>query len=378
MRKSERIAPVADDSRNGRESNGEETDLSKTNMDKELRRYHLTKKVGRRASSTLMQHSATLKKGRTLIVGGTQGESKFGDEGVGEDSHSLFTAFLADIENIENQQNPTPELSKLNQSDSSRGKALNFSKMKSQRLRQNPRYQNAKCIVFPDDPLKIFWNFLMIISILYSVVITPLTAAFPDSFERFWKYPEYALDFVFIFDILFNLLVFAYKLDDGVCIVDHKKIALSYLMGWFLIDIFSAVPLNWIELFTNDIMNNNVQNFARYLKLPRIYRIFRLTRVAKLLKEKKEVYSLSEFLKMPPGFERLISSLSFNLVVFHVVCCLWITLASTDQDNPDNWILRLGFLDESAFDLYIISFYWTVQTVFTVGTNFRLFGLTCK
>jgi len=38
-----------------------------------------------------------------------------------------------------------------------------------------------------------------------------------------------------------------------------------------------------------------------------------------------------------------------------------------DSDDIDNWKFRLGFNDLSPLELYLISFYWTVQTVVTVG-----------
>jgi hypothetical protein len=38
-----------------------------------------------------------------------------------------------------------------------------------------------------------------------------------------------------------------------------------------------------------------------------------------------------------------------------------------DSDNVDNWVTRLGYIDYSPWERYLISFYWTIQTVVTVG-----------
>lgn len=41
--------------------------------------------------------------------------------------------------------------------------------------------------------------------------------------------------------------------------------------------------------------------------------------------------------------------------------------ADFNSSDTDNWIYRLDKVDEGPLYLYIFSFYWTIQTVFTVG-----------
>ena len=42
-------------------------------------------------------------------------------------------------------------------------------------------------------------------------------------------------------------------------------------------------------------------------------------------------------------------------------------MAKLEDLSPDSWVVRLGYIDSSNFELYIISFYWTLTTVTTVG-----------
>ena len=42
-------------------------------------------------------------------------------------------------------------------------------------------------------------------------------------------------------------------------------------------------------------------------------------------------------------------------------------MAKLEDLSPDSWVVRLGYVDSSNFELYIISFYWTLTTVTTVG-----------
>jgi len=49
----------------------------------------------------------------------------------------------------------------------------------------------------------------------------------------------------------------------------------------------------------------------------------------------------------------------------HVSACLYILLAELESDHDNNWVLNEGNLD--GIDLYVISVYFVVTTVATVG-----------
>ena len=51
----------------------------------------------------------------------------------------------------------------------------------------------------------------------------------------------------------------------------------------------------------------------------------------------------------------------------HLCACFWYFMAKIEDFSPDSWVVRLGYIDSSSLELYIISFYWTLTTVTTVG-----------
>jgi len=68
--------------------------------------------------------------------------------------------------------------------------------------------------------------------------------------------------------------------------------------------------------------------------------------------------------------ERLIYFITFFLIMNHLIACLYIYIAKiqlTEYDNLDNWIDRMGYVDASDSFIYISSFYWTLETITTVG-----------
>ena len=66
-------------------------------------------------------------------------------------------------------------------------------------------------------------------------IITPFRVAFVDSDATSWNVIDYMFDGLFAFDILMNFIS-AYHDKNNRLVVDMKKIAKNYLLGWFIID----------------------------------------------------------------------------------------------------------------------------------------------
>ena len=118
---------------------------------------------------------------------------------------------------------------------------------------------------------------------------------------------------------------------------------------------------------------------ARIARMGRLYKIaklLRLFRVLKIMKDKSKLLKqIHEILKIGAGFE----SLFFFLIVFflctHIGACMWLTIASLEMDFRETKDYKTTWLEEhyesgnynSSLSLYGISYYWTIQTISTVG-----------
>jgi len=65
---------------------------------------------------------------------------------------------------------------------------------------------------------------------------------------------------------------FAFYDDHDEVIDDRKKIAMTYIQGWFTIDLFTILPISQI-LNTTDY-----GNLARIARLPKLYRLIKILR----------------------------------------------------------------------------------------------------
>lgn len=102
-------------------------------------------------------------------------------------------------------------------------------------------------IIYPDNNYKRYWDVLVAILLVISVVTTPVDLAFPSYSEDDdgYKYFIYTIDFLFLFDIIINFNSafenHLLELED-----DRKAIILNYLKLWFFIDFFSIFPFELI------------------------------------------------------------------------------------------------------------------------------------
>ena len=112
--------------------------------------------------------------------------------------------------------------------------------------------------------------------------------------------------------------------------------------------------------------------FVRIARIPRLYKLLKMTRlmrILKIIKERNKIFRyFSEVFKLNTGFERVVIAILLILIFCHVVACLWYILNDIELDNDYViWIYMNGLIDGNVADLYIACFYFTVQTVVTVG-----------
>jgi hypothetical protein len=119
--------------------------------------------------------------------------------------------------------------------------------------------------------------------------------------------------------------------------------------------------------------NTRINSLGRIIRLPKLYRLIRMTKFFKKTSSKnnKSKYGMAKYLqeklKLKANLERLLYFLLGFLMLTHISACMWYFIAKLDNFSPETWVARLGYLDQSYYDLYIIAIYWTLTTVTTVG-----------
>lgn len=76
---------------------------------------------------------------------------------------------------------------------------------------------------------------------------------------------------------------------------------------------------------------------------------------------------LTKYFGLKPAGERLILFFMFVLLFTHLMSCFWYFSSKFEDTSPNTWVYRLGLRESEPYELYIVSFYYILTTITTVG-----------
>lgn len=218
-------------------------------------------------------------------------------------------------------------------------------------------------IFHPDGKFKIYWNALILLFTIYSILVEPYQMAFEVDQLRSLFILELTIDFLFFIDMIISFFTGYY--DEKLSVeTSLKKIFLRYLKSWFILDLITCFPL---QLFFQGFNYNSALRMAGFKRLWKIVRVAKLLRFIKILKNRDQRKNIHLAFKLSIQLERLMFFLLFIGFMIHLITCFWVFIGNLYLEDGDNWIVVFGFHDYLNFDLYVVAIYWSVTTLVTVG-----------
>ncbi|XP_070399951.1 voltage-gated inwardly rectifying potassium channel KCNH2-like [Nothobranchius furzeri] len=235
---------------------------------------------------------------------------------------------------------------------------------------QTPRIH--KWTVLHYSPFKAVWDWLILLLVIYTAILTPYSAAFllNDQEEVAQQNCGYScsplnvldliVDIMFIIDIIINFRTTYVNSNDEV--VSHPlRIAVHYFKGWFLIDMVAAIPFDLL-------IYRNGEETTTLIGLLKTARLLRLVRVARKLDRYSEYGAAVLFLLM----------CTFALIA-HWLACIWYAIGNVEMNGSIGWLHTLGdqlgkqYNDSirgsgpSIKDKYVTALYFTFSSLTSVG-----------
>lgn len=195
---------------------------------------------------------------------------------------------------------------------------------------------------------------------LYSSIVTPYYIAFIDETSHlgFFDIMETLIDFSFIIDILiicntsFNRTI---EEENPTLLKSHCEILRNYAKSWLLIDVLSSVP---ISLLMFNLQNRVINNAIRPIKFLRLVKLIKF--------QNSEVVQKATLKLFSHGTTSIALFLVLAILFSHIFSCIWYLFPKL-FDSTENWVYQLGHMNKTKFQLYGISFYFSVSTLLTVG-----------
>ena len=146
-------------------------------------------------------------------------------------------------------------------------------------MRMRFRIGRKKYMFYPEDQFLDSWNSYITLVLLFTAIVAPIKVAFVEDETQIWHFINFIVDFSFLIDILvtFNS---AFINEETLMIVDNRNlISITYLSGWFWIDVLSIIPF---DLIANS--QNNMNSMMKLLRISRMYKLIKLTRLIRMVK----------------------------------------------------------------------------------------------
>ena len=210
----------------------------------------------------------------------------------------------------------------------------------------------SKGIISPFNAAHICWDLFVSFLLLVTLITLPLGLAF-EQLSADVYYFNLTVDCIFILDIIksFNT---GYVNSDDIEVMDRYSVTKSYLLGWFIPDLCSSVPIEFIlktiganssedQLVgrtTKTLKMLRLMRMAKLLRLMRVSRVFVYLRYARRLVEDK--------LKIPLSDATIkLSRLFIAYLVFaHWIACLFFMICRLYEFPSNSWAYKTLHLSE--------------------------------
>ena len=213
--------------------------------------------------------------------------------------------------------------------------------------------------------IKIF-DILIFISSMFSFIFVPyiLSRNFFLSKEiNCYNVILMIIDAFYIIDVILNFFRAYHTFDDHL-IRRTRKIFFHYFKTWFFIDLIQAFPF---FSFFYLLEKKQSYKFLQINPLLHILLMLKIIKLYKMLNDNTTISNFSEILSKNETIDNhgsVIMTIFIFLFFLNMTVCIFIFLG---LNSYPNWIIKLNIQDEPYIKVYIISAYFVIVTITTVG-----------
>mmetsp|Transcript_36652 Transcript_36652/g.85928 ORF Transcript_36652/g.85928 Transcript_36652/m.85928 type:complete len:915 (+) Transcript_36652:28-2772(+) len=223
------------------------------------------------------------------------------------------------------------------------------------------------CMMRPSSSLRLNWDILGVLFILYDVITIPIFLAFNPQDNGFTVAMFWLVLSFWTCDIILSFNTGIYK--GGVEEMRRWPVAVSYLRSWFILDLM-VVGVDWSVFVISNVQRQQGISMARVSKTVRTIRIIRSLRLLRIFKVKRlmeyiQDHITSEFLQI---ILKMANLMFVVLLINHNIACIWYFIGDgIDGLVHNGWVQVGGFYERSQIYSYFTALHWSL-TQFTTGS----------
>ncbi|KAI8464208.1 MAG: hypothetical protein J3K34DRAFT_462033 [Monoraphidium minutum] len=216
-------------------------------------------------------------------------------------------------------------------------------------------------VIDPRGGFRKRWDLLLLLEVAFLVIMVPFVMCFGITYgtNQPISIIELVIDVTFLADIWLSFRTGILDMRTHTVDTDHRTIARRYLRTWFLPDLLTALPYEWLLLGGAELVQ-----LVKAVRLMKILRMLRLVKLVKLGRSSLLMHHIAH--KLGPHLLQLAKLCLAAATLTHYITCFFYYAALLEGDGP-NWASDFKVQDKSTAIKYVSSLYWTVSTLGTVG-----------
>ena len=224
-------------------------------------------------------------------------------------------------------------------------------------------------VLHPKYRGKIQWDSFVGSLILYSIIVVPVQIAFSTPMQGALRWWDLTVDFVFFLDIIICFRTGYFSDEEDAVITVPSKIYSNYMKTWFMIDLLSSIPFEFI--INQSISQSHIG--VSSIRLLKSIRLVRLLKLARLVKLSRYVSLIEDYVGISPATFDLASLFVQIIFIAHILGCIWWGLGIVMSEPGNGWMddpygyLHGSIRDSDLFTKYVCSIYFIFTTLATVG-----------
>ena len=229
-----------------------------------------------------------------------------------------------------------------------------------------------------NQEVNIFFIYDMIITfaVFYSLLFIPYEIAYSFCLcsinNTIITIVNNLIEVLFFIDLIVNCFIGYYTKEEEIFLKVNLKSIYNYIFGWFFLDFLATLPINlFIFFYCNKYSiqichtyekGNNI-NLILLLKCLKSLKIFKIIKMKKnhFLTLVKEKISNNDFCD---NIYYILREILFVFFFIHMISCIYIFIG---RHTFPGWIYQNEFQNSSFSNLYMISIYYIITTLTTVG-----------
>ena len=246
----------------------------------------------------------------------------------------------------------------------------------------------ANTVIHPFNPLHTAWDCFVCFILLVVLWMLPLTLAFQEVYNA-TLVTNITIDIIFGIDLVKQFRT-GFLTKDDVVIMDSKIIALTYLKGWFLVDLISILPID--AIITIVAVNSGITGsgqtlvsrstrslkMLRLLRIAKLLRLMRVSRAFRYIRFFKSILEDKLHVEIPSSIIKLLRLFTAVILVCHWGACLNYFVCRLYDFPPESWISEAGVQNMALTKKYGWCFLKAAGAVVKVGFGSNpLFSTSC-